>query len=253
MSITPSFRIEHTGPLPFIDYLPPAQESSFFIRLFLRGAEMDSTLGDPHVAREVIEKIVPLQGPLIAPRQVHGDRLIRGVRKFSLPSRPEGDGVLIENSGIEASLRFADCYPVILASQEPSKWIALLHSGYRGVLNNIAGNTCKALFADSDRSPLSTFAWIGPGIGRRHYSRRRDDQWTEKGLSLFAPENTDDLGDEVFFDLGAQIRDQLVSSGIPPSNIRPVPLCTFEKNDLFYSYRRGDFENRLFLMAFLKR
>ncbi|MDI9370340.1 MAG: polyphenol oxidase family protein [Synergistaceae bacterium] len=253
MKSAPDFNLRTAGPHPFIEYTAPCPDSRFFIRLYLRGPGMSNARGDPERSRAALSRSVPLQGPLIAPRQVHGDRILEGRPEHSLPNRPEADGILLERCGVEGSLRFADCYPVILASTVPSPWIVILHSGFKGVLNDIAGSACRLLFSTHGRTPESTFAWIGPGIGWKQYERRRDDRWTEIGLRLFRPEHVDDGGGEILFDLGGQIASQLADSGIPRANIRRLPLCTFERNDLFYSYRRGDEESRLFLLAFLGR
>ncbi len=248
-----SFRIEESGEFPFIDYLHPDRSAPFFLRLFLRGPGMDRALGNPQSARSLTEASIPRRGPLVAPQQVHGTATIPGTPEFAFPSRPAGDGVLLEKSGVEGSLRFADCFPIVIASLEPSPWIAILHSGYKGVVSNIAGRSCESLFSSPGRTPSRTFAWIGPGIGRKHYNRKRADPWTLKGLNAFAPEYRDELDTEIFFDLGGQIRRQLLDAGLPSNNLCSVPLCTFERNDLCYSYRNGDIENRLFLLAFLSK
>jgi copper oxidase (laccase) domain-containing protein len=33
-------------------------------------------------------------------------------------------------------------------------------------------------------------------------------------------------------------RDQLISAGVSPERIHIAPLCTMDRNDLFFSYRR---------------
>ena len=248
---SPSFRIEHDGVFPFLEYLYPEPNTPFFIRLFLRGTGMDQVLGNPARARALAEPLIPRQGALIAPHQVHGTFMVPGEASYALPERPEGDGVFLETPGIEGSLRFADCFPVVLASVTPSPWIAILHSGFKGAVSNISGTVCEKLFAFRQRQPSATFAWIGPGIGRKSYNRKHNDPWTKKGLSVFSRENRYKSSDDVTFDIGGQICRQLLDAGLPPKNICSLPLCTFERSDLFYSYRNGDSENRLFLLAFL--
>ena len=245
----PSFRIDGTAAAPCIEYLPPSPDSPFFIRMYLRGSVMDEAMGEPGAARRAIAGAEPASVPLLAPRQVHGVRIVPDAAEFSLPTRPEGDVVLLTRPGVEGSLRFADCFPVIMASQEPRPWIALVHAGHRGVVQNIAGRTCEHLAAEIGADPEHTYCWIGPGIGREHYSRRLDDPWTIKGLAAFNEANLDIQEEVARFDLGAQLRDQLLSSGVRLENICRVPICTFERPDLCYSYRRGDEKCRLFLLA----
>ena len=249
--IAPSFRIEPNGDFPFLEYLFPEPHTPFFIRLFLRGAAMDRALGNPAKARELTELLIPRQGALIAPHQVHGTFMVPGEVSYALPERPEGDGVFLDTPGVEGSLRFADCFPVVLASLAPSPWIAIVHSGFKGAVSNISGTVCENIFSANGRRPAATYAWVGPGIGRRSYNRKQNDPWTKKGLSVFSPENRDVRSADVSFDIGGQIFRQLTDAGLLPENICSLPLCTFERSDIFYSYRNGDMENRLFLLAFL--
>ncbi len=247
----PSFRIQEKGDFPFLEYLYPESHAPFFIRLFLRGTLMDRTLGNPATARTFAEPLIPRQGPLIAPHQVHGTFMLLGDASYALPERPEGDGVFLDTPCIEGSLRFADCFPVVLASTTPFPWIAIVHSGFKGAVSNITGTVCESLFSSNERHPAATYAWVGPGIGRKHYNRKYNDPWTKKGLSIFSPENRDERSIDVSFDIGGQINRQLTDAGLPPGNICSLPLCTFERRDIFYSYRNGDIKNRLFLLAFL--
>lgn len=246
----PRFRMERS-PHPSIVYRAPEAEDLFSIRLFLRGPAMDQAKGLPAHSREVVSETFPRRGPLIAPRQVHGTKVIRWEEGATLPERDEGDGVFLASREIEGSLRFADCFPVILASLRPSPWIALLHSGYRGAVEGIAGKACDELFKTRGSHPGETWAWIGPGIGRKHYSRKKDDPWTQRGRRTFSAENMEERGESVFFDLGGEIRRQLIDRAIDEENICSIPLCTFDNNDICYSYRRGDEEARLFLLAWL--
>ena len=246
----PGFNLEYS-PHPSIVYRAPEGKDPFSIRLFLRGPAMDQALGLPSNSRELVAHDFPRQGPLIAPKQVHGTKIIRFEESTTLPERPEGDGVLLTSKDVEGSLRFADCFPIILASLKPAPWIALLHSGYRGVVRGIAGKACEELFTVGGADPSETWAWIGPGIGKNHYSRKNDDPWTQRGRKVFSHENMVEQGELVFFDLGGEIRRQLTANAINDEMICSIPLCTFENNDVCYSYRRGDKNGRLFLLAWL--
>ena len=51
---------------------------------------------------------------------------------------------------------------------------------------------------------------------------------------LFVPTRED----HARVDLQRANRDQLISAGVSPDRINMAPLCTIERTDLFFSYRR---------------
>ena len=249
----PGFQEESFRGQPFLRYTLPGLGELFSASLFLKGPFMDGAGGDPSLSRASLLPLFPGAECHTAPIQVHGTTLIQaGAPGTNLPLRPEGDGILIEKTGTEGSLRFADCFPVVLFSHVPSPWLAILHSGFKGTVDNIAGLACRKIFSMAGRSPRRTWAWIGPGIGGDFYCRPRSEAWTEKGLESFSPAFVKQKETSACFFLGDQIRLQLLEEGIGEENIFSFPFCTFRDNRICYSYRRGDMANRLFLLAFLK-
>ena len=101
---------------PSLAYTIGGRDELFSIRLFLRGSLLDKAGGDPACSREFLQNILPSAGPLIAPRQVHGRTILSAPAGGFLPQRREGDGVFLDERGVEGSLRFADCFPVVLFS-----------------------------------------------------------------------------------------------------------------------------------------
>lgn len=211
---------------------------------------MDEAAGNPFRARTLISDFFPKTGPLVAPHQVHGIRLIEAIPSLALPQQPEGDGVLLERKGVEGSLRFADCFPVVVASMAPSPWIALFHSGYKGTVLNIIGENLQNLLTRLGSDSTRTWAWIGPGIEKERYFRKKDEHWTTMGIDSFSPQNICCTENTVFFDLRREIEYQLREAGLGEEQIFSVPMCT--KHHFCYSYRKGDLENRLFLLAYLE-
>ena len=237
---------------PSLAYTIGGRDELFSIRLFLRGPLLDKSEGDPASSREVLEKILPSAGPHIAPRQVHGRTILSAPAGGFLPERREGDGVFLDERGVEGSLRFADCFPVVLFSEIPEPWILLLHSGFKGTVRDIAGSACEKVFSRGGRDPEKTWAWIGPGIEKNRYCRTLGEEWTDRGLEIFDPSAVDIRSGKAWFDLGGQIRRQLLAAGVKGDRICTLPLGTFGQNRLCYSYRRGDLAGRHFLLASLR-
>ncbi|NLB82991.1 MAG: polyphenol oxidase family protein [Synergistaceae bacterium] len=248
----PDFVYFPSTEAPSLAYTIDGQDKLFSIRLFLRGAILDKARGDPARSRESLQEILPSAGPLIAPRQIHGRTILSAPSGGFLPHRREGDGVFLDERGVEGSLRFADCFPVVLFSEIPEPWILLLHSGFKGTVQDIAGTSCDKVFSRGGRDPEKTWAWIGPGIEKTRYCRTLGEEWTDRGLQIFHPTTVDILSGKAWFDLEGQIRRQILAAGIRKDRICTFPLGTFGQTRLCYSYRRGDLTGRHFLLASLR-
>ncbi|MBQ9573983.1 MAG: polyphenol oxidase family protein [Synergistaceae bacterium] len=187
--------------------------------------------------------------PHVMPSQVHGKNIIlvddETLSEFSLPSKPEADGILLTVPNVRASLRFADCAPVMLWGISP-QWVMILHSGYKGTVLNISREglrLIREIFGGD--SVIESHAWIGPCIGREYF-RKSGDEWTVKGTGVFHRENYDVKGENVYFDLAAEIRSQLLDEGLSDENIILSGIDTL-KDERCYSYRRGDIHERMTL------
>ena len=230
--------------------MPQRLSKYFFARLYAKGKMNDEAAGDPEAVWRVLGKRYR-DVPLVAPLQVHGTNIIEADKDNSLPLRPEADGVLVtEHSSAFASLRFADCVPVVIAGISEKPWLYLLHSGFKGTLQNIAA---AALAEAEQRNRLfnkgNIWAWICPAIGAECYSRRKDDPSAVKASNAFSAENVFEEDEYFRFDLKGEIASQISAFGVPKDNIYTFDCCTSCCRDYFYSYRAGDAEKRIFLLA----
>ena len=188
--------------------------------------------------------------PHVMPHQVHGKNIIivndETFSKFALPERPEADGILLMTSKAEASLRFADCAPVLIWGKS---FAMLLHSGYKGTVLNISGAGIELV----NENVKYLHAWIGPCIGREIYCRDINDEWTQKGIKSFHRENYDydEADGKIYFDLAGEIKSQLLDAGLDERNIMLTGINTYE-DERCYSYRRGDKVKRMMLHVKIK-
>jgi len=187
--------------------------------------------------------------PLAAPRQEHGRNVITVDEKSCLPERPEGDALFLDRPGYFGSLRFADCFPIVLCGRNPRRWVSVGHSGFVGSGMNVASAMVSTVSGNLGPDALDgALAWVGPGICGKCYGRKADDPWTMWGMKVFPSEYVILKEKEVHFDLSGIITRQLVESGVCESSVFEVPFCTLCRKDIFYSYRGKD-EYSNFLLA----
>ncbi len=231
--------------------VPPDDLAGFLeATLFLRGSFMDRSAGSPEKAWKLLGG--PSTGiPLIAPIQVHGTAILEEGRIWALPSRPKADGVLLDKGDCAGSLRFADCFPVLLASSFPRPWALILHAGFEGTAKGILSRS--TMFIETRIGgfrPEKTFAWVGPGIGPCCYTRRKEnDPKTALGLANFPAGSWEDLGKEVRFDIPKALQIELLSLGLRGESIFLHGNCTACHSGTHYSYRAGDLGARNFFVV----
>jgi YfiH family protein len=147
-----------------------------------------------------------------------------------------GDAMITNAPQIYLTIQVADCQPVLLV--DPIKHvIANVHSGWRGSIQNIIGQTVQKMVDIFSCRPQDLLAGIGPSLGPccaefKHYRNEIPESlWQYK-------DNTD------HFDFWAISRFQLLKSGLIENNIQTSRLCTRCRSDLFFSYRKRQVTGR---------
>lgn len=172
--------------------------------------------------------------------QVHGCSLWEAGEEVR-----EGDGLWTTARGLAIGVRVADCVPVLLAGPAAEgPWAAALHAGWRGAVAGILRRGV-ARFQAAGGDPADLVWAFGPGIGPCHFevgpevvaAARADPAWRED-LAVPGPRGRPHL------DLHGLLRAQALDLGLDPARDGSIPLCTVCREDLFFSYRRGDLEGR---------
>jgi len=169
-------------------------------------------------------------------QQVHGNQVVivsghsnpsQGATHLSAP--PVGDAMATDIPGKALVIQVADCQPVLL--YDPiHKIVANVHSGWRGSIGNIVGETVKAMKRRFSVHPDEIRAGIGPSLGPCcaefiNYQREiPQEYWKYKSK-------------DNYFDFWAMSRDQLIQAGVSKKNIHVSGLCTKCRTDLFFSFR----------------
>ena len=134
------------------------------------------------------------------------------------------DGWWSDEPGQGMMLVTADCLPVAIARQNGRPGLAVLHVGWRGLLEGIVANGAAAL------GEGALAAAIGPGIGPCCYEVGRDV--AEPFEATFGPEVLADGR----LDLWRATEVALERAGV--AETERTDLCTFCNPQLFFSHRR---------------
>ncbi|AZT90221.1 peptidoglycan editing factor PgeF [Caldicellulosiruptor changbaiensis] len=175
-------------------------------------------------------------------KQVHKNDIIiveKGFNFFEYTQENEADGLITQKSGITLITFHADCIPIYIYDKE-KKIIALIHSGWRGSLQHISKRAIDILISQFKCNISNLIVVIGPGICKEHF------EVGEEVYDAFLQEFGSDIciyhEERYYLDLKKAIEKDLLGNGLKKEQIIVSDMCTYEKEDLFFSYRR-DFKS----------
>ncbi len=162
-------------------------------------------------------------------RQVHGLRVAD--LDAGTPDAP-ADAAITRRRGRVAAILTADCLPVLIAAEDGTA-VAAAHAGWRGLAAGVLEATVRALGVP----PPRLLAWIGPGIGRKHYEVGPEVRaaFASQGSAAewaFRP----NARGRYLADLPALARDRLEALGI--ERVGATADCTYSDANRYFSHRR---------------
>jgi len=148
------------------------------------------------------------------------------------------DALVSNTPQILLTVKTADCVPVLIADSKTGAFAAV-HAGWRGTLASIVLSAIKQLQSVYGARAEDLRAAIGPAANSCCYEVGREviDQFKERfpgSGHLFTPTRDG----HARIDLQTANRDQLSGAGVRPERIHIAALCTMDRTDLFFSYRR---------------
>ena len=171
-------------------------------------------------------------------RQIHSNRVILADRAGDLG---QADALISNTPGLSLAVRTADCLPILIADPE-NRAIAAVHAGWRGTVQQILGETIRAMSDQFGSRSKDLLIAIGPAIGACCYEV--GPEVGEQFSGMF-PERQD-LKSRARIDLAEATIRQLRRNGGSAGQIDASGLCTRCLGDWFHSYRRdGDAAGRM--------
>lgn len=153
------------------------------------------------------------------------------------------DGLMTNVPGLTLVTYHADCLPVYLADPV-RRAIALLHAGWKGTVDQIAGRAVMMMREQYGTDPGDLIACIGPGICRSCYEIGEDVAqqfravFTEaENVSILTEPHRKEDGMHWQLDLKEANRRILVRAGVPEEQIHLADICTRCNSERLFSHR----------------
>lgn len=169
--------------------------------------------------------------------QVHGDtiKIVRDAADAA-DTNERADAVISDLAGMLASVKTADCVPVLIADPVTGSY-ATVHAGWRGTAGSIVSKAVRKMSDIYGARPKDLIAAIGPAAICRNYEIGQDVIDAFSGFEDSDRYFTPTRSGHALVDLIAANHDQLIGTGIARNKIFISPFCTMANTDLFFSYR----------------
>lgn len=148
------------------------------------------------------------------------------------------DALVSNTTKILLTVKTADCVPILLGDPSTGAFAAV-HAGWRGTSASVLLRAIEQMQGEYGARAEDLRAAIGPAANVCCYEVGREviDLFRERfpqSKHLFTPTRDG----HARIDLQRANRDQLISAGLLANRVHIAPLCTMERTDLFFSYRR---------------
>jgi len=148
------------------------------------------------------------------------------------------DALVSNAPKILLTVKTADCVPILIGDPKTGAFAAV-HAGWRGTSASIVLAAITQLQSEYGARAKDLRAAIGPAANSCCYEVGSEviDQFKERfprSAHLFTPTREG----HARIDLQTANRDQLTGAGVSSDRIHIAPLCTMDRTDLFFSYRR---------------
>jgi hypothetical protein len=167
--------------------------------------------------------------------QVHGPVVLTARAAGAWQSLVHADAIVTDDADALASVRIADCVPVLLAAAD-GRGVAAVHAGWRGVVAGIVALAVAELRRLSGSAPI--LAAIGPCIGFDAFEVGPEVLHAFQSLLGDQAPIGAQTGGKGRVDLRQAISFQLQRADIPADRIDCTDRCTFRDRDEFFSHRR---------------
>lgn len=190
--------------------------------------------------------------------QVHGNNCIelntQTAQKSLSDQLVSADAVFTTQPNNICLVRTADCLPILLCDTNGahSTAVAAVHAGWKGFIAGVIENAIDKFNHQLKLSNTqsSVIAWLGPAISQKHFELGPEvyELFIEK--YNFAENYFIQKNQKHFLDLTGLAKAILEKHHITTYY---QDFCTYEQDDLFYSYRRDHDTGRMASLIWLEK
>jgi|SRR5262245_26685692 len=177
---------------------------------------------------------------LVTAKQIHSAdiRFVSGLEDARSEPR-EGDSLTANTPRILLAVQTADCLPILIAD-ERSRAFSAVHAGWRGALACIVARTVERMQQEYGSRPQDLHAALGPGVSAAAFEVGPDVLIEFKDRFDYAEALISDMRPNGKGNLNLNLANvrQLIACGVREDRIYDSALCTWLRNDLFFSFRR---------------
>lgn len=174
---------------------------------------------------------------LVCTEQVHASSVAyvkeedRGCGALSYESAiADTDALVTDKKNLPLAVFTADCLSIFL--YDPFKpAIGLIHAGWRTTRENITGKTIRLMQKQFNSKGANLYVSFGPAIRGCCYKIGED-------FNNFSPGDIIKRNGHHYLDLVQMNKTQVLDLTVKESHIFDSEICTFCRNDEFFSYRK---------------
>lgn len=177
---------------------------------------------------------------LVTAKQIHSAevRFVSGPEDARSEPRA-GDALTANTPRLLLAIQTADCLPILIADERSGAFSAA-HAGWRGTLAGIVARTVERMQQEYGSRPEDLHAALGPGVSAASFEVGPEVLIEFKDRFDYAEELISDMRPNGKGHLNLNLANvrQLIDCGLREDRIYDSALCTWLRNDLFFSYRR---------------
>ena len=199
--------------------------------VFLKAAAFDLGEKGPKANQEKVLKIFDLKKG-VKLKQVHQDGIYE-IKNAALGwvMKENFDGMITQEKKVGLLIRHADCQATIF--YDPlHQALANVHCGWRGSVKNIYQKVVEKMRKCYGTDPRELRVCIAPSLGPeaaefRHFKSNLPESFWKYQVR------------PNYFDFWAISRAQLLDLGVQEKHIEIAGICTYQNQELCFSYRRN--------------
>tara|TARA_Y100000816_G_C26089902_1_gene575805 strand:+ start:1489 stop:2202 length:714 start_codon:yes stop_codon:yes gene_type:complete len=172
----------------------------------------------------------------ITKSKIYNIKQCHGIKSIQVPLKNDtshiADGIYTKQKGAICSVFTADCMPIVITNNAGS-FVSIIHVGWKGLYNDFISTFISSISIN----PNSCIVWIGPSISQKFYS-------VDKLFYKFFVSKNKEYRKFFIIDKNKyyfSLQDSAIYQ-FNRINVKQVfvsNLCTYDNNNLFFSYRKN--------------